>query len=102
MVGHVTPEAFDGGPIALVEEGDTVTINLQNRKLDVVRLSDTSNKLHNILVQQLPTPLHLQVVGESILATRQAKWSPPHLPVTGLLKKYRTSVTSAHYGATTY
>ena len=38
MVGHVTPEAFDGGPIALVEEEDTVTIDLQNRKLDVVRL----------------------------------------------------------------
>lgn len=36
MVGHVTPEAFDGGPIALVEEGDVVVIDLQNKKLDVV------------------------------------------------------------------
>lgn len=37
MIGHVTPEAYDGGPIALVEEGEIVTIDLQNRKLDVVR-----------------------------------------------------------------
>lgn len=39
MVGHVTPEAFDGGPIALVEEGDTIIIDLQNKKLDVVSLA---------------------------------------------------------------
>ena len=36
MVGHVTPEAFDGGPIALVEEGDVIVIDLQNKKLDLV------------------------------------------------------------------
>ena len=36
MVGHVTPEAFVGGPIALVENGDTVTIDMANRELNVV------------------------------------------------------------------
>ena len=46
MVGHVTPEAFDGGPIALVEEGDIVVIDLQNKKLDVV-----SAKFHYTIIK---------------------------------------------------
>lgn len=36
MIGHVTPEAYDGGPIALVQNGDTVTIDIPNRKLNLV------------------------------------------------------------------
>ena len=36
MIGHVTPEAFSGGPIALVKNGDTITIDTLNRSLDVV------------------------------------------------------------------
>ena len=36
MIGHVTPEAYVGGPIALVENGDTVTIDMINRELNVV------------------------------------------------------------------
>lgn len=35
MIGHVAPEAFDGGPLAAVEEGDTVTIDIPNRRLDI-------------------------------------------------------------------
>ena len=38
MIGHVTPEAFDGGPIALVRNEDSISIDIQNRKLDLVRL----------------------------------------------------------------
>ena len=37
MIGHVTPEAFVGGPIALVEDGDMITVDAANRKLNVVR-----------------------------------------------------------------
>ena len=36
MVGHVTPEAYDGGPIALVQEGDMVTIDTKTRTINVV------------------------------------------------------------------
>ncbi len=36
MVGHVTPEAFDGGPIALVEEGDTITIDMSTKTITLV------------------------------------------------------------------
>ena len=39
MIGHVTPEAFVGGPIALVEDGDMITVDAANRKLNVVRRS---------------------------------------------------------------
>jgi len=35
MIGHVAPEAFDGGPLAVVEDGDTVTIDIPNRRLDI-------------------------------------------------------------------
>ena len=36
MIGHVTPEAYDGGPIALVQNGDMITIDAKNRTLDLV------------------------------------------------------------------
>ena len=94
MVGHVTPEAFDGGPIALVEEGDIVVIDLQNKKLDVVSASFT------LLLLNLDC--FLQLVDNTVLTARRAQWKPPSMPVTGLLKKYRSLVSSAHYGATTY
>ena len=35
MIGHVTPEAFEGGPIALVKEGDTITIDMKTRMIDM-------------------------------------------------------------------
>ena len=37
MIGHVSPEAFDGGPIAFVKDGDMITIDNVNRRLDLVR-----------------------------------------------------------------
>ncbi len=36
MIGHVTPEAYDGGPISLVEDGDSIAINSQHRTLNLV------------------------------------------------------------------
>ena len=35
MVGHIAPEAADGGPIALVRDGDTITLDVEARRLDV-------------------------------------------------------------------
>lgn len=83
MVGHVSPEAADGGPLALVEDGDTVMIDVQNRQLDLL-------------------------LSPSLLAARRAAWSlPPAVAASfarrrGSLKKYTQLVQSAHVGAITH
>ena len=41
MIGHVSPEAFLGGPIALVEDGDTIVVDLNDDRLDCRELDDT-------------------------------------------------------------
>ena len=77
VVGHVTPEAAVGGPLALVEEGDGITIDAVAREL---RLE----------------------VDEATLAARRAAWIPPPLEVApGVLAKYRRLVGSAAQGAVT-
>ncbi len=77
MVGHVSPEAVRGGPIAVVRDGDTVTIDVDARTLDV----------------ELPD-------GE--LAARLAAWRAPEPRVrSGVLAKYARSVSSASRGAVT-
>jgi dihydroxy-acid dehydratase len=77
VVGHITPEAFDGGPIALVEDGDTITIDAE---------ADTI-ELH---------------VDEDELDRRRAKWQrpAPNYP-RGVLAKYARTVSSASLGAVT-
>jgi len=77
VVGHVTPEAAVGGPIALIEDGDTITIDAAARRID------------------LDVPDHE-------LARRRANWRRPESGVsTGLLAKYRAQVRSASEGAVT-
>jgi dihydroxy-acid dehydratase len=77
MVGHVAPEAVHGGPIAAVREGDTVTIDVDNRRLDI-DISDVE------------------------LETRLAGYEPPAPSVTrGVLAKYAAQVSSASEGAIT-
>jgi dihydroxy-acid dehydratase len=77
VVGHVTPEAAVGGPLALVETGDRVRIDADARTID------------------------LDVSGAE-LARRRAAWTPPPPPATpGLLRKYRQLVGSASQGAVT-
>ena len=77
MVGHVAPEAARGGPIALVQEGDTITFDLDKRRLDVE-------------------------VDEATLAARRAAWEPREgrYP-TGVFAKYCALVSSAAEGAVT-
>jgi dihydroxy-acid dehydratase len=77
-VGHVAPEAADGGPIALVAEGDRVVLDVPNRRLD------------------------LPDVDADELARRRAGWKPlePRYP-TGVLAKYAKLVSSAAQGAIT-
>jgi dihydroxy-acid dehydratase len=77
MVGHVAPEAAVGGPIALLREGDVITVDIPHRRLEV-RLS------------------------EEELAARRARWrSPSPKYTTGALAKYARLVGSASEGAVT-
>ena len=74
-IGHVSPEAALGGPIAFVEEGDTIAIDIPNCKIDVL-------------------------VDEATLAQRKAKWVCPQPRVqSGYLARYAKMVTSAARGA---
>lgn len=74
-IGHVSPEAADGGPLALVAEGDTILIDIPNRCLTLE-------------------------VDEAELARRRAVWTPPPPRVqTGYLARYARMVTSASTGA---
>ncbi|MBM3376290.1 MAG: dihydroxy-acid dehydratase [Betaproteobacteria bacterium] len=77
VVGHVAPEAFVGGPIALIEEGDSVTIDA-----------------HKLLIQlNLP---------ESEIARRKAAWQPPKPRYTrGVLAKFAALASTASKGAVT-
>ncbi|CAO3408589.1 Dihydroxy-acid dehydratase (EC 4.2.1.9) [Azospirillum largimobile] len=77
VVGHATPEAFDGGPIALVEEGDRITIDA-----------------HRQLIE-------LEVAGEE-LAARRERWRPrPARYSRGVLGKYARLAQPASRGAVT-
>jgi dihydroxy-acid dehydratase len=75
VVGHVTPEAYDGGPIALVEEGDSITIDARR------------------LLLQLD-------VADDALARRRAAWTRPAPRYTrGVLAKFAKNAASASHGA---
>ena len=77
MAGHVAPEAAVGGPIALVHEGDTITVDITNRKLQLE-------------------------VDDAELARRRAAWKPlPPRYTSGVFAKYARSVSSAAEGAVT-
>jgi dihydroxy-acid dehydratase len=77
MAGHVAPEAYLGGPIALVEEGDPIIIDVDRKALD------------------------LDVPADE-LARRRARWSPPAPRYTGgVMAKYAALVSSASQGAVT-
>ncbi len=74
-IGHVSPEAAEGGPIALVQEGDLIKIDIENCTLDLL-------------------------VSGAELASRRAGWQPPAPKVrSGYLARYAKLVTSASTGA---
>lgn len=77
IVGHVTPEAQIGGPIALVQDGDQITIDAETNRLDVN-------------------------VSEDVMDKRRSQWTPPALKATrGTLYKYIKNVKSASEGCVT-
>lgn len=77
VVGHIAPEAFDGGPIACLQNGDKLTIDVRNNRVDV----------------------HLD---DATLRQRRAQWERPVLKVTqGVLYKYIQLVSTASQGCVT-
>jgi dihydroxy-acid dehydratase len=77
-IGHVGPEAADGGPIALIEDGDLIRIDADKGTIDLL-------------------------VSEEILAGRRARWQPrPHDYQSGALWRYARTVGPAHLGAVTH
>jgi dihydroxy-acid dehydratase len=77
MVGHIAPEAARGGPLAALRDGDTITLDVDARRLDVD-------------------------LTEQEIAARMADWSPPAPRyTTGVLAKYASLVSSASEGAVT-
>ena len=77
MIGHVAPEAAVGGPIALVEEGDMITVDADAKELNLE-------------------------VDATVLAERRARWTPPPPNyTTGVMAKYAALVSSASEGAIT-
>ena len=77
IVGHITPEAQEGGPIALVQNGDIVTIDAEKNTLDVD-------------------------VSDEEMATRREAWlAPPYKATRGTLYKYIKTVKSASEGCVT-
>ena len=77
VVGHITPEAFDGGPIALIEDGDKITIDAESRQITVD-------------------------VSDAEMAERKTRWVRPESKYKrGVLAKYAKTVSSASEGAVT-
>ena len=77
VIGHLTPEAQEGGLLAIVEDGDSIIIDIQNRKIDLEVTTDEVKK-------------------------RQANWKRPEASYTrGVLAKYAKTVSSASLGAVT-
>ena len=77
VAGHITPEAFDGGPIGLLEEGDEITIDAVNNRIDMK-------------------------VSDEDLAARKAKWVQPEPRYRrGVLAKFAKLTSTASEGAVT-
>jgi len=74
VVLHVAPEAAAGGPLALVQTGDMITLDVAGRRL------------------------HLEV-DDATLAKRRAGWKPPPIAVRGYQRLYQEHVLQAHLGA---
>ena len=77
VIGHITPEAYEGGPIALIEDGDLITVDAEKREINLQ-------------------------VSDADLAARRALWQKPAPYATkGILAKFARLVSSASEGAVT-
>ena len=76
VVGHISPEAYEGGNLALIMDGDDITIDSTTKSI----------------------VLHVE---DNVLNHRRSEWTRPNIPLKGFLKKYRDTVSSASKGCTT-
>jgi dihydroxy-acid dehydratase len=84
-IGHVTPEALDGGPIALVEENDLIELNVPERRLAIVGIDGQARPEYEV---------------SEILAQRRERWSPrPSRHPKGILSLYEQVASGASHGA---
>jgi dihydroxy-acid dehydratase len=74
-IGHISPEAAEGGPIAVVKDGDQIEINIPEKKLNLL-------------------------ISDEELKKRLSQWKPPKKELKGYLKRYARLVQSAYTGAT--
>jgi dihydroxy-acid dehydratase len=77
MAGHVAPEAYVGGPIAALREGDTIVMDIENRRLDV------------------------ELTDDEVAARMKAWTQPKPRYASGVLAKYASLVSQANEGAVT-
>ena len=74
-IGHISPEAAEGGPIAVIQDGDQIEIDIPGKKLNLL-------------------------ISDEKLKIRLSQWKPPKKDLKGYLKRYARLVQSAHTGAT--
>ena len=74
-IGHISPEAAEGGPIAVVQEGDLIEIDIPAKKLNLL-------------------------ISDQEMKERRSRWKPVKKELKGYLKRYAQLVRSAHTGAT--
>jgi dihydroxy-acid dehydratase len=74
-IGHISPEAAEGGPIAIIQDGDQIEIDIPGKKLSLL-------------------------ISDEEMQKRLSQWKPPKKDLKGYLKRYARLVQSAHKGAT--
>jgi dihydroxy-acid dehydratase len=85
-IGHISPEAASGGPIALVENGDLIEVDIPNRKINIIGINGQKCSLEEI---------------DEILKKRRKKWTPPVKACKkGVFSRYTKNAGSAMDGAT--
>jgi dihydroxy-acid dehydratase len=84
-IGHVAPEALDGGPVALIEENDLIELNVPERRLAVVGVEGRQRPEDEVT---------------DVLAERRTRWSPrPRRHTRGILSLYEHVASDASHGA---
>ena len=84
-IGHVSPEAVEGGPIALIENGDIVELDIPSRKLSVIGVNGKKTSVEEIA---------------EVFAARKICWKLPQMaPKKGMLKRYTEHAVSGMAGA---
>ena len=85
VIGHCSPEAVDGGPIALVEEGDLIEIDVPGRKLNIIGIAGEQKTMEEV---------------EAVLEERRANWQPREPKYTkGVLRLFSEHAASPMKGA---